>query len=40
MSRTEELELTDGGEDSRVDFKRDDCRPERLAKEDGGTTES
>lgn len=33
MNRTEELELTGGGEDSRVDFKRHDCQPERLAKE-------
>ncbi len=33
MNRTELLELIAGGEDSRVDFKRDHCRPEKLAKE-------
>lgn len=33
MNRTELLELIGNGENSRVDFKRDDCRPERLARE-------
>lgn len=33
MSRTDLLELIANEENSRVEFKRDDCRPEKLAKE-------
>ena len=33
MLRTELLEIIANGENSGVDFKRDDCRPEQLAKE-------
>ena len=33
MKRSELLELTAGGENSGVEFKRDDLRPEQLARE-------
>ncbi|MCY4057933.1 MAG: ATP-binding protein, partial [Gammaproteobacteria bacterium] len=33
MNRTELLDLIANRENSRVEFKRDDCRPETLAKE-------
>ena len=33
MNRTELLELIANGENSRVEFKRDDCHPDDLAKE-------